>query len=143
MANEILEFQFLDFRIVSSAFSSKMVNDFDPSKAPEITVNFTMRHDFDAESKNMRLFLKVDMEGADLPFNLSIEGGSLFVFSNPIENNDYLLQIAEINCAAIAFPYMREAVSDMIRRGGFPLLLLPPQNFAQMFKTNHPDAVLI
>jgi len=143
MANDQFEFQFTDFRIVSSTFSSKIIDEFDPSKTPEITVNFAIRHEYHVESKTLVLFLKVDMEGADLPFNLSIEGGSLFTFANPIENQDRLLQIAEINCAAIAFPYMREAVSDIIRRGGFPLLLLPPQNFVELFKTNHPDAVVV
>lgn len=142
MANEQLEFKFVDFRIVSSTFTSKVV-DFDPSKAPEITVNFSIRHEYNHENKNLALFLKVDMEGADLPFNLSIEGGSLFTFSNPVENTDRLLQVAEISCAAIAFPYMREAVSDIIRRGGFPPLLLPPQNFVEMFKINHPGTALV
>lgn len=32
-------------------------------------------------------------------------------------------------CPTVLFPYARQAVSDMILRGGFPPFLLPPVNF--------------
>ena len=36
-------------------------------------------------------------------------------------------------CPAALFPYVREAVSDLVVRGGFPQLLLEPVNFDAMF----------
>ncbi len=36
-------------------------------------------------------------------------------------------------CPSVLFPYARQAVSDMILRGGFPPFLLPPVNFDALF----------
>lgn len=36
-------------------------------------------------------------------------------------------------CPNILFPYAREAVSDLVTKGGFPPLLLAPVNFDQLF----------
>ncbi len=36
-------------------------------------------------------------------------------------------------CPTILFPYAREAVSDLVIRGGFPQLLLAPVNFEAMY----------
>jgi preprotein translocase subunit SecB len=36
-------------------------------------------------------------------------------------------------CPNVLFPYAREAVSDMVTRGGFPQLLLAPVNFDALF----------
>ena len=36
-------------------------------------------------------------------------------------------------CPNILFPYAREAVSDMVTRGGFPQLLLAPVNFDALY----------
>lgn len=37
-------------------------------------------------------------------------------------------------CPDILFPYAREAVSDMVTRGGFPQLLLAPVNFDALYQ---------
>ncbi|MCZ8130963.1 MAG: protein-export chaperone SecB [Steroidobacteraceae bacterium] len=36
-------------------------------------------------------------------------------------------------CPSVLFPYARQAISDMITRGGFPPFLLPPVNFDALF----------
>lgn len=36
-------------------------------------------------------------------------------------------------CPNILFPYVREAISDMVTRGGFPQMLLAPVNFDALF----------
>lgn len=36
-------------------------------------------------------------------------------------------------CPNILFPYLRETVSDLVTRGGFPQLLLSPVNFDAMY----------
>ncbi|SIO19625.1 protein translocase subunit secB [Sulfurivirga caldicuralii] len=43
---------------------------------------------------------------------------------------NYLLGV---HCPNILFPYAREAVSDLVIRGGFPPLLLEPVNFEAMY----------
>lgn len=37
-------------------------------------------------------------------------------------------------CPAILFPYVRELVSDLVTRGGFPPFLLAPVNFEALYK---------
>jgi len=34
----------------------------------------------------------------------------------------------------LLFPYAREAISDLVQRGGFPQLLLQPVNFDELYK---------
>jgi preprotein translocase subunit SecB len=36
-------------------------------------------------------------------------------------------------CPNILFPYAREAISDLVTKGGFPTLLLAPVNFDHLF----------
>lgn len=38
------------------------------------------------------------------------------------------------SCPSILFPYVRESVSDLVTRGGFPQLLLAPVNFEVLYQ---------
>ena len=38
-----------------------------------------------------------------------------------------------IACPNVLFPYAREAISDLVTRGGFPPLLLSPISFEQLY----------
>lgn len=44
-----------------------------------------------------------------------------------------LTQLVGAYCPGILFPYVREAVSDLVNRGSFPQLLLAPVNFDALF----------
>jgi preprotein translocase subunit SecB len=48
----------------------------------------------------------------------------------PPEQIDALLGIA---CPQILFPYLREAISDLVVRGGFPPVLLSPVSFEALY----------
>jgi len=48
----------------------------------------------------------------------------------PPEQLDALLSIA---CPQILFPYLREAISDVVVRGGFPPVLLSPVSFESLY----------
>jgi preprotein translocase subunit SecB len=43
-------------------------------------------------------------------------------------------------CPNILFPYAREAVSDLVAKGGFPQLLLAPVNFDALYAQHLQDA---
>jgi preprotein translocase subunit SecB len=43
-------------------------------------------------------------------------------------------------CPGVLFPYARQAVSDLILRGGFPPFLLPPVNFEALFQQSLEQA---
>ena len=38
-----------------------------------------------------------------------------------------------IGCPTILFPYVREAISDLVTRAGFPPVVLQPVSFEQMY----------
>jgi preprotein translocase subunit SecB len=38
-----------------------------------------------------------------------------------------------IGCPTILFPYLRETISDLITRGGFPPVLLAPVSFEALY----------
>lgn len=44
--------------------------------------------------------------------------------------------ILGIHCPQILFPYAREAVSDLVAKGGFPQMLLAPVNFEGLYAQN-------
>jgi preprotein translocase subunit SecB len=46
---------------------------------------------------------------------------------------DQMPMVLGIGCPNIVFPYLRETVSDVVTRSGFPPLLLNPVNFEALF----------
>ncbi len=44
-------------------------------------------------------------------------------------------------CPGVLFPFARQAVSDLIMRGGFPPFLLPPVNFDSLFQQSMEQAM--
>ncbi|MEW6589736.1 MAG: protein-export chaperone SecB [Pseudomonadota bacterium] len=53
---------------------------------------------------------------------------------------EQLPMVLGIGCPNIVFPYLRETVSDVIIRAGFPPLLLNPVNFEALFLQNQQAA---
>ena len=54
--------------------------------------------------------------------------------------------ILGITCPNILFPYVRETISDMVSRAGFPPVLLNPVNFELMYqqqRAEQPDAATV
>jgi len=58
------------------------------------------------------------------------QAGIFSVRNLPAEQLDALLGIA---CPQILFPYLREAISDLVVRGGFPPVLLNPVSFEALY----------
>lgn len=53
--------------------------------------------------------------------------------------NDQLRHMLGSFCPNILFPYAREAISDLVVRGGFPQLLLAPVNFDALYTQHLED----
>ena len=60
----------------------------------------------------------------------AVQGGIFAVRNIPESDLGPLLGIA---CPTVLFPYLRETISDLITRGGFPPLLLSPISFEQLY----------
>ena len=64
-------------------------------------------------------------------FLAEAEQAGIFSIRNvPASDIGPLLGIA---CPTVIFPYLRETMSDVITRGGFPPLLLAPLSFEQLY----------
>jgi len=67
-------------------------------------------------------------------FLIEVHQAGIFLISSL--PNEQLRQMLGSFCPNILFPYVREAISDIIVRGGFPQLLLAPVNFDALY-TQH------
>ena len=48
-----------------------------------------------------------------------------------------LHRVLETSCAYVLLPFVREAVNDLVGRGGFPQLLISPINFEALYEQKH------
>jgi preprotein translocase subunit SecB len=58
------------------------------------------------------------------------QAGIFAVRNVPAQELDPLLSIG---CPTIVFPYLRETISDLVTRGGFPPVLLSPVSFEALY----------
>ena len=67
----------------------------------------------------------------DVIYLIEIKQAGIFVLQNiPEEHMGHLLGS---HCPNILFPFAREAISDLVGKGGFPQLLLAPINFDALY----------
>jgi preprotein translocase subunit SecB len=76
--------------------------------------------------------------GDKTAYLLEVNQAGIFLFKNLPE--DVINRMLGIVCANILFPFVREAVSDVITRGGFPQLLLAPVNFDALYEQQQKDS---
>jgi len=78
------------------------------------------------------LSLTVTVKNAEkTAFLVEVQQAGIFHMSG--FNEDDLAGMLGSFCPNILFPYAREAVSDMVTRGGFPQLALAPVNFDALY----------
>ncbi|QNM97256.1 protein-export chaperone SecB [Chitinimonas koreensis] len=58
------------------------------------------------------------------------QGGIFQIRNVPADDLEPILGMA---CPNILFPYVREVISDLVTRAGFPPVILSPINFEQLF----------
>ena len=87
----------------------------------------------DKEQYEVRLRVTVTVVHAEkTAYIAEAEQSGLFLISG--FGSEVLEAILSVECLNILFPYVRELISDMVSKGGFPQLLLAPMNFALLFK---------
>jgi len=70
-------------------------------------------------------------EGSEPAFIVEVQQGGLFYAKG--FDDIALQQLLGAYCPSVLFPYAREAVSDVVSKGGFPQLLLTPLNFDRLY----------
>lgn len=72
--------------------------------------------------------------GEETAFLCEVQQGGIFSIGG-IEGNQ-MAHCLGAYCPNILFPFLREAVNDMVTKGSFPQLLLTPINFDAEFEAN-------
>ena len=71
-------------------------------------------------------------------YNVEMVYGGLFRLRGVPQN---LLQpVLFVDCPTLLFPFLRRALADVIRDGGFPPLMLDPIDFARLYAQNLADS---
>lgn len=99
-----------------------------------------LSHDYIDAENVLKFTLSAELKGNGAPVVLKLSMGSLFKFEKKPDTSLKLGQIAEINCASIVFPFVREAMADLTRRAGLQPIILQPINFVDFYNNNHPDS---
>lgn len=70
--------------------------------------------------------------GDDTTFLVELQQAGLFTIAGLSDNEAE--RVLATFCPTIIFPYAREAVSDLVARGGYPQLMLSPVNFDALYQ---------
>ncbi len=101
--------------------------------APQMDVNMsTASEKIDDDVYHSSITVTVTAKiGDKVMFLVECTQAGVFRIQNVPE--DQLPMVLGIGCPNIVFPYLRETVSDVVIRAGFPPLLLNPVNFEALF----------
>lgn len=84
----------------------------------------------DAQEVTLTLTVEAIDEGTTL-FLVELEQAGVFLMQGYTEEERQML--VGSYCPGTLYPFAREAISDMVTRGGFPQLLLQPINFDALY----------
>lgn len=102
-------------------------------QAPEVDVQMNITHSAleEANLYEVVLTITVTAKGGDSTFFLcEVQQAGLFEVTGA---NDEMPMVLEIACPNILLPFIREAIADLVGKGGFPQLLINPINFEALF----------
>ena len=107
--------------------------------APEVAVHIDVKTSSPAEGVDeVALTLRVEAKaGEDIVFLVEVTYAGLFQLNGiPAEHHGPVLMIEG---PRLLFPFVRNIVSDAIRQGGFPQLLINPIDFAELYRRQQPQ----
>jgi preprotein translocase subunit SecB len=116
---------------------------FESPHSPEIFLEdgWTPKLDLDIDSESQELgndtynvVIKVTAKvtsGESTAFLAEVHQAGIFVLKG--FNSDRLERRQNVFCLRILYPYASAALSDLVTKGGFPSLLLPPVNFSAIY----------
>jgi len=102
-------------------------------QAPEVDVQMNITHSSidNSDLYEVVLTITVTAKGGEHTFFLcEVQQAGLFEVTGA---DDELPMVLEIACPNILLPFVREAISDLVGKGGFPQLLINPINFEGLY----------
>ncbi len=105
----------------------------DANWQPEVNVQLNTAHASVGENVyEVVLTVTVTAKQADkVAFLVEIKQAGVFAINGFSEEN--LGGMLGAYCPEVLFPYAREAISDLVGKGGFPQILLTPVNFNALY----------
>jgi preprotein translocase subunit SecB len=102
-------------------------------EAPQMDVNMSTQSQMleDGVYENTITVTVTAKSGDKTMFLVECTQAGIFRIQNVPQ--DQMPLVLGIGCPNIVFPYLRETVSDVVLRAGFPPLLLNPVNFEALF----------
>lgn len=129
-------FQLKGHRILKSHF--RINRDFDVDKGSEgikLEPQLALNYEKISDEGNITVFFSFKVVDKKSPFNIDVVlAGDFRVTGEAVDKEDALERLVHINCAACLFPFVREYLADITRRGGLPILYLPSINFVESYK---------
>lgn len=104
--------------------------------APELNINLSSAAE-KIDSNHFEVALKVVVQATnagETAFIADVTQAGIFLVENVEEER--LPYILGAYCPNILFPFLREAINDLVTKGSFPQLLLTPINFDAEFEAN-------
>lgn len=122
-------FHITNIRQIEAHFALNLQYQSESDKPIEIKQALEIAHKHMA--KTLHVVVSVSSDEANQPFRFTVVWEGIFLFREALPKND-VERIANINCAAIIFPYIRESIADITRRANIPPFHLPPVNFVAL-----------
>lgn len=101
-----------------------------PQVNQELNTKTSKAGDDDLYEVVLTLTITVKLED-ETAFLVEVHQAGLFAIKG-IEGQQ-LAQVLNSTCPSILFPYAREAIDNVLTKGSFPALMLPPINFDALF----------
>ena len=112
------------------------------NQPPEVGVHITLAHrPIDSEQGffEVTLTVQINAKHADKALFL-VEVQQAGVFRIQGIDGEVLNHALEVTCAHVLLPFAREAVNDLVGKGGFPQLLINPINFDALYEQKRAAA---
>lgn len=103
---------------------------------PDINIDLNVEHGvLDRENGYYEVVLNIEVKallGDKAAFLVAVQQAGIFRLRH--FSDEQMPVMIEVACPNALLPFAREAVADLVTRGGFPQLLIQPVNFESLLK---------
>jgi preprotein translocase subunit SecB len=109
--------------------------------APELNISVNTKTDNleEANTYNISLTVKCEVKSnKEVAFIVDVT--QCGIFSIPAADEKTMQHVLGVFCPNVLYPYLREVVTDVVMKAGFPQLALAPINFEMMLEQNNQQS---
>lgn len=117
----------------------KLNVDFKADQKTPIEISYETNISYKIDNNLVNVVVSVSSANEQQPFTFSVAVLGVFEFKEKPKDED-IDKIANINCASIIYPYLRESVADLSRRASLPPFHMDIINFVAMYEANKHES---